>query len=197
VRPHEKLHLERTSEALVGHGGLAAVVQLLCLSCIDDTCLHRESPNTTIKDHDILRSICGLLAQGKTVFDHIRQFSCDEFFPLALGLNKVPSSETLRQRFEKIAQDQKVMEAIKVCSRLVWKNMQGPGITACSSCMGDRPGGITIRRRLSPPPAARQRTGPSAFTSNACTFPAAYASTVFQRIDSSCRICSGVGSCSP
>ena len=41
-----------------------------------------------------------------TDFDHIRQFTDDEFFPLALGLKKVPSSETLRQRFEKIAQDQ-------------------------------------------------------------------------------------------
>jgi len=70
----KKFHLERTNEALVGHGGLADVGQLLRLSCIDDTCLHREFPNTTIKDHVILRSICGLLAQGKTDFDHIRQF---------------------------------------------------------------------------------------------------------------------------
>ena len=115
----KKFHLERTNEALVGQAGLIAVGQLLRLSCIDDACLHRESPNTIIKDCDILRSVCGLLAQGKTDFDHIRQFSDDEFFPQALGLKRVPSSETLRQRLEKIAQDQKVMDGLKASSRLL------------------------------------------------------------------------------
>jgi len=127
----KKFHIVRTSEALVGHAGLAAVGQLLRLGRIDDSCLHRESPNTTIKDCDILRSICGLLAQGKTDFDNIKQFSDDAFFPQALGLKKVPSSETLRQRLEKMAQDQKVMDGLKACSRLLWKktNMK-PEVTS-------------------------------------------------------------------
>ncbi len=45
----------------------------------------------------------GLLAQGKSDFDHIEAYREDPFFGFSLGMNQVPSSPTLRQRLDQAA----------------------------------------------------------------------------------------------
>ncbi len=54
---------------------------------------------------DVVRSYLGLLCQGKSDFAAIRPFwDDDEFFAAALGVQNIPSPETLRQRMDKVAE---------------------------------------------------------------------------------------------
>ena len=57
-----------------------------------------------IKNGDILLTYIGLLAQGETAYDSVRDFDDDpEYFKNALGIIRdIPSSETLRQRMNDI-----------------------------------------------------------------------------------------------
>lgn len=65
----------------------------------------KAAPCRGIATSDVLRSYLGLLCQGKSDFAAIRPFfEDDEFFRAALGLEKTPSPETLRQRLDQFAQ---------------------------------------------------------------------------------------------
>ena len=57
-----------------------------------------------IKNGDILLTYIGLLCQGKTSFDSVREFHADpDYFKAALGIAyEIPSAETLRQRMDAI-----------------------------------------------------------------------------------------------
>lgn len=57
-----------------------------------------------IKNGDILLSYIGLLYQGKTAYEDIREMSADlDYYELALGITRsIPSAETLRQRMDDI-----------------------------------------------------------------------------------------------
>lgn len=62
-------------------------------------------PCQGIATADVLRCYIGLLCQGKSDFEAIRPFwEDDEFFAAALGVQNVPSPETLRQRLDKVAE---------------------------------------------------------------------------------------------
>lgn len=66
-----------------------------------DSRANKAAPKRGIPTGDVLRSYIGLLCQGKSAFEAIRPFwEDDEFFAAALGLKKVPSAETLRQRLD-------------------------------------------------------------------------------------------------
>lgn len=66
---------------------------------------NKAAPKRGIVTADVLRSYIGLLCQGKSDFEAIRPFwEDDEFFAAALGLKKVPSVETLRQRLDQAAE---------------------------------------------------------------------------------------------
>jgi hypothetical protein len=52
---------------------------------------------------DILRSYLGLLAMGQSDYEAITNRRKDDYFRDALGIGKVPSAETLRQRFDEVA----------------------------------------------------------------------------------------------
>lgn len=65
----------------------------------------KAAPKRGIATSDVLRSYLGLLCQGKSDFAAIRPFfEDDEFFRHSLGLTKVPSPETLRQRLDEFAE---------------------------------------------------------------------------------------------
>ncbi|KYP79955.1 transposase [Ferroacidibacillus organovorans] len=88
------------------HSGLSLVGLLL-----DKTNLGSRLNQTTvpgvgtpdISNRDVAYSYLGLLCQGKSDFDHIEPFREDEFFFAALQIGTVPSSPTLRQRFDMAA----------------------------------------------------------------------------------------------
>jgi hypothetical protein len=54
---------------------------------------------------DILRSYVGLLSMGQSDFEAITNRREDEYFRQALGIGRVPSTETLRQRLDEFAPD--------------------------------------------------------------------------------------------
>jgi hypothetical protein len=111
-----KLALEITEEPIIGNAGLAAMGELMRISNIDSTCAKRESPNYLVAEKDILRCLGGLIGIGKVGFDHVRQFKDSEFFATALGVGRVPSEATLRQRFEAMSLDRNVHDAMPMCS---------------------------------------------------------------------------------
>ncbi|MDZ7690904.1 MAG: hypothetical protein U5K69_07165 [Balneolaceae bacterium] len=53
-----------------------------------------------ISDGDIARMMIGLICVGKPHFDAAAEFAGDRFFPEALGVEKLPSPEILRQRIQ-------------------------------------------------------------------------------------------------
>jgi len=111
-----KLALEITGEPIIGNAGLAAMGELMRISDIDSVCAKRELPNCQIADKDILRCLGGLIGIGKVGFDHVRQFKDSEFFATALGVGRMPSEATLRQRFEAMSLDRSVHDAMPLCS---------------------------------------------------------------------------------
>lgn len=96
--------LEQSNEILITPTGLSAVGQILNHTSLSKRLNEIELPNAKdpeIKNFDIVSSYIGLLAQGKTNFDDIAEFRDLDSFISLLGINKVPSSPTLRQRLKK------------------------------------------------------------------------------------------------
>lgn len=52
---------------------------------------------------DVIRSYLGVLSLGKTDYQAVMQHQADAYFKKALGLDRVPSEPTLRQRFDEHA----------------------------------------------------------------------------------------------
>lgn len=100
--------IEQSNEDLTPHSGLALVGALL-----KKTSLRIRLDNTKVKGvttpqithGEICNAYVGLLCQGKNDFDHIEPFREDNFFALSLNLKETPSSPTLRQRLNKIAEN--------------------------------------------------------------------------------------------
>jgi hypothetical protein len=57
-----------------------------------------------IANFDVLKSYIALLSLGKNDSDTIENFRDNDFFKRALDLRHVPSSRTLRQRFDSYAE---------------------------------------------------------------------------------------------
>ena len=84
----------------IGHVGLALIGEMARVSGLD-TLVDRMGPGKApqIKEREIFRTLIGLMCQGKTDFDHVREYYGDDFFATSLGLGRVPSAEIMRQRF--------------------------------------------------------------------------------------------------
>jgi len=114
--------IRRTPNAQVGHAGLALIGIMVKICGLVDLAQELTlSERPQIQDWEIMTSLCGLLAQGKTDFDHIREFKEDEFFKNALGINRIPSAETLRQRFQTLALRTDLAKELPKCSIALWK----------------------------------------------------------------------------
>lgn len=97
--------ISQTDEVLVPQAGLAVVGALLKgtaikrrLSAIE----LEECPRPEIKHGEVVTAAIGLLCLGKSDYTDIEAFRSDAFFRRALGLSKVPSEETLRQRLDQL-----------------------------------------------------------------------------------------------
>lgn len=101
-----KFTLEASSDYLTSRAGLILIGQLLT-----DTHLNKRLNFTKVGDTHIsaishadnFRAFIGLLCQGKNDFDHIEPFRKDAIFSKALGIRKLTSSPTMRQRFDQAA----------------------------------------------------------------------------------------------
>lgn len=88
---------------LSSHGGLALVGRLfkrINLPAMIDPQYPVRSERGGIANSDILKCYLGLLSLGKNDFEAVEGFRSQRFAHQALGLRAVPSSATLRQRFD-------------------------------------------------------------------------------------------------
>ncbi|ABZ83427.1 transposase, is4 family [Heliomicrobium modesticaldum Ice1] len=103
----KKFIIEQSNEELTPVTGLALVGALLRKTSLKlrldkstvPTCLTPDISHGTVA-----LSYLGLLCQGKNDFDAIELARGDDFFRYAMGVDIVPSSPTLRQRFEKVVE---------------------------------------------------------------------------------------------
>ena len=101
-----KFTLEASSDYLISRAGLVIVGQML-----DQTQLNKRLNRTVIdgvkvplvSHADNVRAYLGLLCQGKSDIDHIEVYRKDRFFPKALGIRKMTSAPTMRQRLDQAA----------------------------------------------------------------------------------------------
>lgn len=104
----QKLVIECSEERLITPSGLSLVGQMLGKSRFIKKCnnmtVEGKRSQSQIKNGDILLSYIGLLCQGKTSYEDIREMSADpDYYKMALGITRtIPSAETLRQRMEEI-----------------------------------------------------------------------------------------------
>ena len=92
------------SEYYSNQTGLAIIGQ-----CLEHyTCLEKDLSQIPqrhgISHSDIVKSYLGLLCIGKTDFEAIAPVKADPFFKDALGIDRVPSTESLRQRMDRFAE---------------------------------------------------------------------------------------------
>ena len=59
-----------------------------------------ENLHPDFSHRNVAVSYIGLLAQGKSDFDHMEAYREDLFFEFSLGVPRVPSSATVRQRLD-------------------------------------------------------------------------------------------------
>ena len=97
--------IEQTEADLTSHSGLALVGMALNKYTNLSQSLKREiSQRHGITHADVVRSYLGLLCLGKSDFEAVSGMREDEFFHTAMGIGTVPSTETLRQRFDERAE---------------------------------------------------------------------------------------------
>jgi Transposase DDE domain group 1 len=97
--------ISETDEVLVPQAGLAVVGALLKGTAIKrrtSAIALEDCPRPEIKHGEVVTAAIGLLCLGKSDYTDIEAFRHDEFFRRALGLGKVPSQETLRQRLDQL-----------------------------------------------------------------------------------------------
>jgi hypothetical protein len=97
--------IKHTNEVLVSHSGLALAGAILQQSPLRDRLSairlgDRKRPTTS--HGDVLLSMIGLLCLGKSDYADIEAYREEEFFRRALGLARLPSEETLRQRMDEL-----------------------------------------------------------------------------------------------
>ena len=95
--------ISETDEVLVPQAGLALVGALLQGTALRQriNAIQVEGcPRPEVKHGEVVTAAIGLLCLGKSDFNDIEAFRDDEFFRRALGLRKVPSEATLRQRLD-------------------------------------------------------------------------------------------------
>ena len=95
--------VQSDTDTTTSHSGLALVGRALgrtrLVSDLDDNIPLRHG----IAHSDCIASYIGLLCSGKSDFDAIENRRADAFFKSALGIGKVPSAPSLRQRLDEHA----------------------------------------------------------------------------------------------
>ena len=97
-----------SNERLITPSGLGIVGGMLGKSNFVKRCnripVDKKRSEPQIKDGDVLLTYIGLLCQGKTAYDDVREMQDDpDFYESALGITRsIPSAETLRQRMDDI-----------------------------------------------------------------------------------------------
>jgi len=110
----EKIIFEKSdTELYTAYSGLALIGLLINERTQLNRRLARLPGEPSVPHADVVKSYLGLLCTGKGDFEAMDGVRGDDWFQTALGLSRIPSKETLRQRFDRMALlfDQAVQEA--------------------------------------------------------------------------------------
>ena len=100
----EKIIFEKSdTEFYTAQSGLALVGLLINEYTDLRRKLNRLPGDPSVKHADVVTSYLGLLCNGKGYFEAMDTVRGDDWFKRALGLKRIPSKETLRQRFDRMA----------------------------------------------------------------------------------------------
>ena len=99
-----KFKIRFSNERLITPSGLAIAGLLIDKTDLKrrlDSIKLKDNANPQVKNSDVAISYIGLLCQGKSDFEAIREMEEDpEFYMDALNIRRIPSSGTLRQRMD-------------------------------------------------------------------------------------------------
>lgn len=101
----EKFRIEYTDEVIASNGGLALagfIINSNQFKNILET-INNDDSSKEFKNADIIKNYLALLCLGKNNYEDIDNFKEDKFFKSCIGLKKLPSKETLRQRMEEMS----------------------------------------------------------------------------------------------
>ena len=116
--------IEASNSSQFGHAGLALIGEMARISGADEACDNISiAKQPQIKDKEILRTLFGLLSQGKTDFDQVKEFKDNSFFQSSLDINKIPSAESLRQRFQGLSLQTEIDNKLLDCSLNLWSRV--------------------------------------------------------------------------
>ena len=98
-----KFKIEQSNERIVGNGGLALVGAILSELNLDIRLNNIKvmGGDPKITNADVVKAYMGLLCQGRTAYEDIELYRDDRFFCDVLGIKRLPSCSTLRQRLDK------------------------------------------------------------------------------------------------
>jgi hypothetical protein len=97
----QRFIIEQSEADITSHSGLALVgVALNQYTTLAQQAARTIQQQRGIAHADILRSYIGLLCLGKNDFEAVSNVREDDFFRTAMGIDTIPSTETLRQRLD-------------------------------------------------------------------------------------------------
>lgn len=119
-------YYQYSNEDIMPFGGLPLVSELIKLSGLDHAVQSipyylTSKREPLIPNKDILRTMIGLLAQGKSDFSDVTMVSRSSFFKDAMSIRRLPSEERLRQRLDLMddriikALDSSSMQLLSIC----------------------------------------------------------------------------------
>jgi hypothetical protein len=123
--------ITQTDEVLVSHSGLALAGSLLGPSPLRKRLNEiqlGERKRPEVSHGDVLLSMIGLLCLGKSDYADIEAYRQEEFFRRAMGLKRLPSEETLRQRMDDLGVAP-IAALHEESARLIAQH--APDLTAC------------------------------------------------------------------
>jgi hypothetical protein len=123
--------IKQTDEILVSHSGLALIGAMLegspLRKRLNEISLgKRRRPD--VSHGDVLTAMIGLLWLGKSDYADIEAYRQEHFFGRALGIKKLPSEETLRQRMDQLGAEP-IDTLHEESARLIAQH--APALTAC------------------------------------------------------------------
>jgi len=131
-----KVEIVTTNEIIATQGGNLLLGQLMkntnLKERVNAVLQEQYHPPKSITTADVIVSYIGILSQAQVAFEAIEQFRGDPYFKQTLGIDKVPSCPTLRQRLDligEIAKDEMISVIMQESSNLL-RNM-GVQISPC------------------------------------------------------------------
>ena len=126
-----KFRIEETDEIIATQGGnllLGGLISRTNLSTGMDLFLpDLELTEDHIQTGELIISYIGTLSQAQTEFEAVEQFREDPYFQKTLGIKKVPSSSTLRQRINALGEESKE-EVIRLITEESCKLLRTVGV---------------------------------------------------------------------